>query len=364
MTFEQSIAQEALYAARPSLRLNGAPAPVADELLLSAEMHEQRDGLARAELRFANAARRSDRGIHWAFETTDASPLSLGVSLELFMGDETNARRVFQGTISALEAVFGSEHPPELIVLAEDAFQKARLKRRTRTFLPMTVAALVEAIAAEHGLRARVTGLNHNLGTQVQINETDLGFLRRVLERYDGWMRISGRELEAGPWSEASGEEIVLELHGLLKSVRVTADLAHQTSAITSSGWDAVQGAVIRVESRRDVPPGPGSGRTGTQVLEDAFGPRREHAGAYVAADAQEARALVDALYLQRARRFVVVEGCAVGHTALRVGSRVRLLGLGPRFDNTYTVIRTCHRFDLTHGYGTEFEAEGSRFGG
>ncbi len=97
MTFERSIAQEALYAARPSLRLNGAPAPVADELLLSAEMHEQRDGLARAELRFANTARRSDRGIHWAFETTDASPLSLGVSLELFMGDETNARRFFKG---------------------------------------------------------------------------------------------------------------------------------------------------------------------------------------------------------------------------------------------------------------------------
>lgn len=364
MSTEPPIAQASLYAARPSFLLNGQRCPAADELLVCAEVHEERDGLAHAELRFADTVRTSERGIGWAFETEGGSPLSLGMSVRLFMGDETSPQEIFQGIISAVEISFEPAHPPELLVFAEDALWKARMRRRTRTYTERTLGGLVETIAAELGLRPRVSGLDQDPGTQVQINETDLGFLRRVLERFDGWMKISGQELEAGPWSQGSLREITLELHSLLKSVRVTADLADQVSAVTYSGWDAVQGAVIHVESNGALPLGPGTGRTGTQVLEEAFGPRREHAGSFVTADDREARALVDSLYLQRARRFVIVDGCAAGHPGLRVGTRVRLQGLGPRFDNTYTVTRTCHRFDLINGYETDFEAEGARFGG
>lgn len=366
MSTERALSRAALYAARPTLLLDGRRSPLADELLLSAQVNEQREGPAWAELRFANVSRSSERGIGWAFETEEESPIGLGTALVLSMGDESDPREIFQGTVSGLEAVFGPEHPPELIVLAEDPLQKARMKRRTRTHSETTLGDLVESLAAEMGLRARVSHLDHPVGTQVQINETDLGFLRRLLERHDAWMRVSGGELHAAPWGEGegSGEEITLELHSQLKRVRLLADLAHQVSTISYSGWDAAQGEAIRVESDGSLPLGPGSGRTGRQMLEEAFGPRTEHAGAFLARDEREARALVQAVHLERARRFVLVEGCTQGHPDLRVGSRVRIVGVGPRFENTYTVTRACHRFDPQNGYETDFEAEGAYFGG
>jgi phage protein D len=58
------------------------------------------------------------------------------------------------------------------------------------------------------------------------------------------------------------------------------------------------------------------------------------------------------------------VEGKTEGNPSLRVGSHVTLRGLGPRFENTYYVTRACHRYDDRSGYKTEFEAQGSYFGG
>lgn len=364
MSTERAVSRTALYAARPTLRVDGRRCTLADELLLAVSAHEQRDGLAWAEFRFANVSRSTDRGIGWAFETPQDSPMGLGAALSLSMGDEAAPTEIFQGVVSGLEAVFGPDHPPELIVLAEDPLQKARMKRRTRTYSDTTLGTLVETLAADMGLQARVSGLDHPIGIQVQINETNLGFLRRLLQRYDAWFRVCGGELHAAAWGDTPEREITLELHSRLLRVRLLADLAHQVSAITHNGWDAVQGAPIRVESDESIPSGPGSGRTGREILEETFGPRTEHAGALLAADEREARALVQAVHMGRARRFVVAEGCAQGHPELRVGSRVRLVGVGPRFENTYTITRTCHRFDVENGYETDFEAEGAYFGG
>ena len=78
---------------------------------------------------------------------------------------------------------------------------------------------------------------------------------------------------------------------------------------------------------------------------------------------AAEARALADALFTDRARRFVCVEGTAHGNPALRVGTQVRLEGLGRRFSNEYTVTRCVHRWDVERGYETDFEAESAFVG-
>jgi phage protein D len=74
--------------------------------------------------------------------------------------------------------------------------------------------------------------------------------------------------------------------------------------------------------------------------------------------DAGEAQALADAAFDRRARRFVLVEGTAEGNSALRVGTHLKLVGLSPRWDNTYYVVRATHRFDSEQGYRTDFEAE------
>ena len=68
--------------------------------------------------------------------------------------------------------------------------------------------------------------------------------------------------------------------------------------------------------------------------------------------------------FAQRLRRFLVAYGVSEGNPNLRVGSHLKLVGLGPRFDNTYYTSATAHRFDTTRGYETEFTAECAYLGG
>ena len=86
--------------------------------------------------------------------------------------------------------------------------------------------------------------------------------------------------------------------------------------------------------------------------------PRSEHLAPLACGDEAEARALVDAAFDQRARRFVRLHGSTEGNAALRVGTTVRIDGIGRRFDNSYAVVEATHRYDLISGYQTDFVAQ------
>jgi phage protein D len=200
-------------------------------------------------------------------------------------------------------------------------------------------------------------GFADTIGTWMQLNESDLAFLRRLLQRYDGDLQVVGRELHVAPRGEVQRGAVELELHGQLRRARLVADLAHQVSEVTVAGWDPVQGKRVR-ETSTGAHAGPGAGRTGAAHLRDALTERSEHVGFLAVSRDAEARALADAAFDLRARGFVRVTGTAEGNAALRVGTHLTLKGLGPRFDNVYYVTRACHRWDVTRAYETDFEAE------
>jgi phage protein D len=178
-----------------------------------------------------------------------------------------------------------------------------------------------------------------------------------VVQRYDGDVQVVGDELHVSPRADVRRGAVELQLFSQLSRIRVLADLAHQVTGTSVTGWDARAGQRVSAQSS-GAHLGPGSGRSGAQILRDALASRTEHVGQFAVSTDSEARALADAAFDQRARRFVRVEGSAVGNPALRVGTHVSLSGVSPRFDNTYYVVRARHRFDARHGYQTQFEAE------
>ena len=120
--------------------------------------------------------------------------MHLGAEVVVYAGDENAPREVFRGTISALEGDFPETGAPGLVVLAEDVFQKARLARRTKVHDNVSLADLARSLAGSVGLTPVVTGLTAPIGTQVQFNESDLAFLRRLLARYGGDLQVVGKE--------------------------------------------------------------------------------------------------------------------------------------------------------------------------
>jgi uncharacterized protein len=353
---ETSVSRTAVYSPRPTLRIAGQPDERLSALFTSMKVDEAEGGMSRLELKVTNCASTSNNRAELAFDAN--STLKLGAELAVYAGDEASPREIFKGRVSALEMVCNEGKPPELVVLAEDGLVAARRGRRSKVYTQMTPAGVVNAIAGDLSLTPSVSGLSSPQGTWAQLDETDLGFLRRLLARFDADLQVVGDRLQVSPRKDVQRGTIALTLNGQLARVRITADLADQATAATVSGWNAKDGTAVKGEASAIANAGPGQGKSGLAWAQEAFGTRSEHLAAPAVFTSDEARAVAEAALDQRARRFVRAEGVADGNAQLRVGCSVRLGGISPQFDNTYYVVSACHRYDTTQGYRTEFSAE------
>lgn len=357
---EAPLSSLALYAARPTVRVNGVEQERVTGLVESLEVLEQEDGLSTLELHLGNVASQGTGGSQSAFE--DEASLKLGDTLALYCGPDSAPTQVFQGMISALEATFDTDGTPKLTALAEDTLQRARMRRRTRAHPAFKLRNFAQSLAGDLGLTPKITGFNDDLGTQIQLNESDLAFLRRLLARYDGDVQVVGDELHVTPRAAVSRGTLELAFGSQLRRATVLADLAHQVHQVTVTGWDPASGQ--RVTEHSTAPTSdPPARRLGTSLLGRTLGQRSHQLSHLAVTNSTEAKALAEAAFAERQRRFVTVAGTAEGNPNLRVGTRVRLTALGPRFSGTYYVTRCGHRFDQESGYETDFHAEGDSLG-
>jgi phage protein D len=357
---EQPLTNAAVYSAIPTVQVDGQFNDKIATQLLGMEMREQEAGMSSMELRLSNFGSFPGGLADLAFE--DGKVVQLGTALKVYAGDVNSPTEIFRGKVTAIEGRYPRTGPPELVVLAEDALQGARMKRRTKTWDASSLGDIVTQVASQLGLTPVVSGLDANIGTEQQFNETDLRFLRRLLARYDADLQVVGDELHASPRSQVQRTSIALDMNSQLREVRVLADLAHQVTQVTATGWDYQQGQTISVTSQA-TSFGQGSGRTGKDWLGQALSTRSEQLGQFANLNATEAQALVDAEFVQRIRRFAVAHGVTEGNPDLRVGSWLTLTGLGPRFSNDYYTTAAVHRFDTDKGYETEFIAESAYLG-
>lgn len=352
---ETPVTSAAVYSAIPTIKVDGQLNDKVTTQLISMKMCEHEAGMSDLELRFSNVGSFQGGTAGPVFE--DGTILKLGAALIVYAGEVTSPTEIFRGKITALETFLKSNASSELTVLAEDALQGARMKRRTKNWDNTSLSDIVQQIANGLGLTPVSSGLDATIGAEQQVNESDLRFLRRVLARYDADLQVVGTELHATPRSQAQRNTIELDMNSQLHEVRILADVAHQATQVTATGWDFNQGQTVSVTSQT-TSLGPGSGQSGSSWLQQAFSPRSEQLAQFATLNQSDAQALVDAEFAQRARRFVVARGKVEGNPTLRVGSYLTLTGLGPRFSNTYYTTSAIHSFDNEQGYATEFTAE------
>ncbi len=347
---------------RPTVRINGEQKTAVDELLNAMMLHETADGMSALELSFVDWVARPSSEPEFAFG--DNAVLKLGADVKVYGGDTSSPQEIFRGRISALESDCNVDSPPNLIVLAEDSLNAARKTRRCETYEGAALADVVRKIAGRHGLRATVKDLPSVTSDWVQLNESDLAFLRRIASRFDVAIQVVADELQAMPFGAEPRGTLELRWNDKLLSVRVTADLAQQSKALSVAGYDSARGsATVQTGAAGNL--GPGRGRNGFALVEASLHSGvSENLGHFGELTTAEAKAMANAAFNQRARGFVTAQGLADGNPALRVGTWITLKRVNPLFEGDYVVREARHAFSLKTGYTTAFTAQSAFWGG
>jgi phage protein D len=350
----------ALYtSAAPVFQVDGEVRGELGKDLMRLEVEESTGGLKSLSARFV--AQGSQRGAsRQVLLYLNGEILDFGRKLQVSIGPAEGARLIFDGLISGIEAEHSHVHEPRVSVFAEDRLMKLRMTRRMKTYRNMSDADIANAIASEHGLRgdAEVDGPKYDVVQQW--NMSDLAFLRERGARLQAEIWLEEDRLCFKTRNLRSATEVTLVMGNELLEARVRADLAHQRTKIKLGGYDAMGRAAIDVEAGKDaIAAEVTEGRSGVDILEQAFGERESYRVREVPLNNAEATAWARAEMLRRARSFVTICGTTSGTPDMVVGTKVTLEGCGRPFDGGgYYATRVCHTYDLSSGHRTHFEAE------
>jgi phage protein D len=343
----------AIASARPGLELDGQRQAALESGLLRLAVSETAEGLASCEAEFGNWGVGSQPSL--GFLWFDRRVLDFGKTLAVKLDDTV----VFEGQVVAIEGRFPPLAPPTVVVRVDDKLQALRMTRRTRCFESTTDADLVQRIASDHGLQADVNLPGPTWPLVVQANESDLAFLRRRALAADADLMLLDGKLTAKARGARRTPPLRLTQGGALHRFEVSADLAHQRTALTCAGWDVATKQALAVEvTSSAVAAEASAGDSGPQALQSAFGERKDMVGHRVPFDDAGARAEAEAHLRMLSRRFVRGRGEADANALLRAGGTVELSGLGPLFDGAYGVTDTLLRFDGARGLRSEFGVE------
>jgi phage protein D len=337
---------------RPSIFVGGTEDTSLSQGLLHLSVHEDVQGLYRCEARFGNWGPKNNDNDFLYF---DRQKLDFGRAVQVKIEQDVLAN----GRISALDAGFPEGEPPDISILVEDRFQDLRMTRRTRTFDNATDASVMSSIANDHGLQPNVNLNGPTYKVLVQVNQSDLAFLRERARAIEAELWMDDTKLYAQPRSGRSATPIKLAYGGDLISFSAMADLAGQRTSVSVSGWDVSGKDAVNEEATGSVISGELNGdASGISILQSAFGKRKENLAHTVPMNSQEAQSVAAAFLKMSARRFVVGRGVAQGNAKLRAGCTVELSALGPLFDGKYYVSEVHHTFDNASGFRTSFTAE------
>src|SRR5207302_836357 len=110
--------------ARPSVEIEGQRDATLTASMLTLDIVDSADGLARCELLFGNWGGAE----HPGFQHFDRSKLDFGKKIQVRLADDV----LFDGRVSAITARFPDGNPPQIGVCVEDRLQDLRMTRRTR----------------------------------------------------------------------------------------------------------------------------------------------------------------------------------------------------------------------------------------
>ena len=323
--------------ARPRVLVDGEDRPDLNDAVQAAEVCLPLHGRAHAELRLVN----------WLNGDMAFREIRLGDSISLEMGESSEAP-VMDGEITGIEERYG-EGAPQLVLLVEDKLHRLARQRNNRRFEAMTVDEVIEQVLGDTNLSGD-TNVNSATATWLQMNESNLAFLMRLVAAYGLGLRMEGDRVRAKPEEEDREPLGLSPEQGTAKIVRIVTDLNHQPSSVTIQGHDLSSDETVMHEANRLQLAANGTlasdelsrlGWETASVIPHPFARRQS-----------DAEAMANGQFNRAASRFLYGEILCSGAPGLRAGREIDLSDVSDRLAGRYRISDCRHVFGAA-GYDT-----------
>jgi phage protein D len=295
-----------------------------------------------------------------------------GKRLELRMGYRSHLMLMLTGEITTLEPSFPEAGSPTLSVRGLNVLHSLRTEQHSYAWEKMRDSDIAVQLG-KMPVKAGKPGLGLEVKTDPAKQETaeafvmmnnqfDIVFLMERARRHGYEVVLNekdatqDRHLYFGPSKSRLEAPIYkLEWGKSLSSFKPKLSTARQISAVNVRGWDRSANKPIdeTVGWKDLVPAGPEQKRL--ELIAQAFDNRKEIVTDEPVRNAAEARQKAEGKLRKQLTEMVTATGVTVGLPDLRAGSKVQILGLGPRYSGTYYVTQTTHTMG-DGGYRTQFE--------
>jgi phage protein D len=286
---------------------------------------------------------------------------AIGKPIVIEMGDADHKRCVFDGEITAIEIDGDLDGLSRVIVTAYDRAHRLQRGRKTRTFLNVTDSEIASKIAREYGLQPDVetTSISHEW--VLQHNQTDMEFLSERAARNGFTLIVVGQKLLFKPPSGATNEPITITWRHELLAFRARVSAGEQVDRVEVRGWDPLRKQAVSAEANRPNQTwSNGITSTGGSTAQQSFGNAAMAVLREPVYSQDQAKALAQAVLDDLGGMFIQSEGTALGNPLLRLGSKVRVEGVGSQFSGEYVTTDVRHVYEQS-GYQIEFKAAGTR---
>lgn len=272
---------------------------------------------------------------------------SAEVGAELVLSLDASAGTLFRGEVVTLEQRYGPDGSSALVVRAQDRSHRWRQDSRLRVLVDVTVAGLVEEVAAEIGLGVDAADAGPRWPQVVQDGRSTLDLVTDLCRRAGLWWQVDPdgarvRVAAAGDGAVGDAPAVTVTWGDTLLEAVVARSAVGVHDSWRVTGWDPVTGeladgtsrsAVVDLDAVGSVPASPGV-RGGTS-----------------AAGADHAAGRADALTAEGVARSRSLRAVLRGDVRLVPGTTLRLEGVGPRAVGEYVLRTVDHVVDARGGY-------------
>ncbi len=284
---------------------------------------------------------------------------AIGTLVSINMGQSSNtSAEVFNGEVVAQEIDASPTGTPYITVRAYDKRHRLMRGRKIKVFKQVKDSDNFSSIAGAAGVSASAAATSEVYPWIIQNNETDLEFLNRRAARIGMEVMMDGTTLKMRK-PTLTVDSAVVEWGKDLIDCKVRLNSSNQVNSVTVRGWDvATKKAIVGTSSSSTFKPTYGLARDGAALSSD-FGSSNVMYTVYRPVSTQaEANLVATAIHDDINGRAVQLQGSCFGSSAIKVGTRLEIKGVGANYNGKYYITACTHRFDI-EGYYTTFESNG-----